>query len=93
MVSAKWKNGSNLDGIQHGAVSAAERKLLRSLELARQQSALSWELRAALSLTRLRIKQGRRSEGRELLEPAYHKFTEGFATLDMRSAQAILQSL
>ena len=75
-----------------GAVSAAETKLQRSLELARQQAALSWELRTALSFARLRIGQDRLGDARELLAPVYGKFTEGFATSDLRSARAILES-
>jgi predicted ATPase len=76
-----------------GAVASADAKLQRSLELARQQGALSWELRTAVSLARLRIGQDRPREAREALAPVYGKFTEGFATLDLRSARAILQSL
>jgi predicted ATPase/DNA-binding winged helix-turn-helix (wHTH) protein len=76
-----------------GAVASAEVKLQRSLELARQQGALSWELRTAVSLARLRMGQDRPREARETLAPVYGKFTEGFATLDLRSARAILQSL
>ena len=75
-----------------GAVSAAETKLQRSLELARQQAALSWELRTASTFARLRIRQDRPSDARELLAPVYGKFTEGFGTLDLRSARAILES-
>jgi predicted ATPase len=81
-----WRGGP-------GAVSGAEMKLQRSLELARQQSALSWELRTASSLARLWIGQDRPSEARELLAPVYSKFTEGFATLDVVAARAILESL
>jgi predicted ATPase len=77
---------------ESGAVSAAETKLQRSLELARQQGALSWELRTSLSFARLRIAQDRRGDARELLQPVYSKFTEGFATADVRSARAILKS-
>jgi predicted ATPase len=75
-----------------GAVSAAETKLQRSLELARQQAALSWELRTALSFARLRIRQDRLGDAQELLAPVYSKFTEGFGTSDLRSARAILES-
>jgi predicted ATPase/DNA-binding winged helix-turn-helix (wHTH) protein len=81
-----WRGGPD-------AVSAAETKLRRSLELAREQSAQSWELRSAVSFARLRIMQGRRSDAREILAPVYGKFTEGFETLDLRSARVILQSL
>jgi predicted ATPase len=76
-----------------GAVSAAEAKLQRSLELARQHGALSWELRTSLSIARLRMRQDRLRDAREALAPIYEKFTEGFATLDVRSARAVLQSL
>ena len=75
------------------AVAVAEAKLQRSLELARQQAALSWELRAVLSLARLRIGQDRPADARGLLAPVYSKFTEGFETADLRSARALLQAL
>jgi hypothetical protein len=77
---------------ESGALSAAETKLRHSLELARQQTALSWELRTALSLARLRIRQNRLSDAQGLLAPVYNKFTEGFGTSDLRSARAILES-
>ena len=76
---------------ERGAVSTAETKLQRSLELARQQGALSWELRTASSLARLRIAQDRLGDARDLLAPVYGKFTEGFGTLDLRSARTILE--
>ena len=72
------------------AHAAAELKLLKSLELAAAQSALSWELRAAMSLTRLRITQGRVDEGKDALDGTYRKFTEGFETLDLRSARTLI---
>jgi predicted ATPase/DNA-binding winged helix-turn-helix (wHTH) protein len=81
-----WRGGPH-------AVSAAEAKFRRSLELARGQSARSWELRTATSLARLRIRQARQSDARKILAPVYERFTEGFETLDLRSARAILQSL
>ena len=46
-------------------------------EIAREQGALFWELRIALSLARLRVTQGRRHEVRQLLAPVYDRFTEG----------------
>jgi predicted ATPase/DNA-binding winged helix-turn-helix (wHTH) protein len=75
-----------------GAASSAETKLQRSLDLARQQAALSWELRTALSFARLRIGQERLTEAQDLLGPVYSKFTEGFGTSDLRAARAILES-
>jgi predicted ATPase/DNA-binding winged helix-turn-helix (wHTH) protein len=66
-----------------GAATAAEAKLLRALEIARAQSALSWELRCSLSLARLWRRHGRATEARELLAATYGKFTEGFGTGDL----------
>ena len=59
----------------------------------RQQQAKSWELRAAMSMARLWRDQGKRDEGRELLAPVYGWFTEGFDTLDLKEAKALLDEL
>ena len=71
----------------------AEASFRHALEIARQQQAKSWELRAATSLARLRAEQGRRSEARELLAPVYGSFTEGFDTADLKDAKALLDEL
>jgi predicted ATPase/DNA-binding winged helix-turn-helix (wHTH) protein len=76
-----------------GAVAAAEAKLLRALEIAREQSALSWELRAATSLARLWRRLGRAAEARDLLAGIYGKFTEGFATIDLVRARRLIEEL
>jgi len=52
-----------------------------------------WELRAAVSLARLRQDQGRRAEARDLLAPVYGWFTEGFDTPDLKDAKALLDEL
>jgi predicted ATPase len=65
----------------------------RALEIARQQSAKSWELRAAMSLTRLWRDQGKRQQAHDLLAPVYGWFTEGFDTLDLKEARALLNEL
>ena len=70
--------------------SSAEDCFLRALEVARQQGALFWELRAALSLARLRIRQEQMNEARKILAPVYDRFTEGFQTVDLSSARALL---
>jgi predicted ATPase len=68
----------------------AEGYFERSLAIARQQQAKSWELRAATSMARLWRDQGKRDEDRALLAPVYGSFTEGFNTLDLKEAKALL---
>ena len=65
----------------------------RALAVARQQQAKSWELRAAMSLARLWRDQGRPQQACELLAPVYGWFTEGFDTLDLKEAKALLEEL
>ena len=65
----------------------------RALTVARQQQAKSWELRAAMSLARLWLDQGKQDEARDLLAPVYGWFTEGFDTLDLKDAKALLDEL
>jgi len=65
----------------------------RALTIARGQQAKSWELRAAMSLARLWRHQGKPQQARELLAPVYGWFTEGFDTLDLKEAKALLQEL
>ena len=65
----------------------------RALAVARKQQAKSWELRAAMSLARLWRSQGKPQQARELLAPVYDWFTEGFDTLDLKEAKALLQEL
>ena len=65
----------------------------RALVVARNQQAKSWELRAAMSMARLWRDQGKRDEARELLAPVYGWFTEGFDTLDLKEAKALLGEL
>jgi predicted ATPase len=72
--------------------AAAEQCFLQALEVARRQDALSWELRAAMSLARLWRGQRRVSQARKLLEPVYHRFTEGFGTVDLVAAKALLNA-
>ena len=64
-----------------------------ALEIARQQQAKSWELRAAMSLARLWRDQGKVQQARELLAPVYGWFTEGFDTRDLKEAKALLEEL
>ncbi len=71
----------------------AEGYFERALAVARQQQAKSWELRAAMSLARLWRDQGKVLQARELLAPVYGWFTEGFDTLDLKEAKALLEDL
>jgi tetratricopeptide (TPR) repeat protein len=73
-----------------GAAKKAEKKLLRSLEIARQQSALSWELRSAMSLARLWLRSGRAAEAHGLVSAVLAKFNEGFGTADPIKARKLL---
>jgi predicted ATPase len=75
------------------AAAAAEEHFLRSLDWARRQGALSWELRTATSLARLQQDQGRAAEARSLLQSVYDRFSEGFETADLKTAKAHLDSM
>ncbi len=75
------------------AATTAEDYFRQALGRARRQGALSWELRAATSLARLRRDQGRGKDGYELLAPIYDRFTEGPATADLRAAKALIDEL
>jgi class 3 adenylate cyclase/predicted ATPase len=74
-------------------VAKAEAYFERALAVAREQHAKSWELRAAMSMVRLWRDQGKRDEARDLLAPVYTWFTEGFDTLDLKEAEALLDAL
>jgi len=65
----------------------------RSLDVSQHQEAKSLELRAAMSMARLWRDQGKRDEARDLLAPVYGWFTEGFETLDLKEAKALLDQL
>jgi predicted ATPase len=75
------------------AATAAEQHFLDSLDWARRQGALSWELRTSTSLARLQHQQGRIQKARELLTPVYGRFTEGFETSDLMAAKGLLDQL
>jgi predicted ATPase/DNA-binding winged helix-turn-helix (wHTH) protein len=71
-----------------GDVAVADEYLARSLALARRQGAMSWELRAAMSLARL---HGDDKPARELVGSLYRRFTEGLETADVRGAKELLE--
>ena len=74
-------------------VLAAEDCFTRAAQMAREQGALFWELRVALSVARLRVSQGRHHEARAPLASVYDRFTEGFATADLQAARTMLEGL
>ncbi|NPU09684.1 transcriptional regulator [Bradyrhizobium sp. 83002] len=72
---------------------AAEESLLRSIENAHRQAALSWELRGAIPLAKLWSERGQRGRAQEVLETLYLQFTEGFETQDLVTARRLLEDL
>jgi predicted ATPase len=72
---------------------AAEDCFNQAAQMAREQGALFWELRVALSVARLRVSQGRHHEARAPLASVYDRFTEGFATADLQAARTLLEGL
>jgi predicted ATPase len=79
--------------LRQGHSDDAEELYRKALGIAREQEAKLCELRAAVSLARLRCDQDRRAEARDLLAPVYGWFTEGFATQDLKEAKALLDEL
>jgi predicted ATPase/DNA-binding winged helix-turn-helix (wHTH) protein len=76
-----------------GAPAAAEDHFLQALDYARRHGALSWELRSATSLARTWRDQDRRKDAHALLVSVYERFTEGFATSDLRAAKALIDEI
>jgi hypothetical protein len=76
-----------------GATGRIRAPTSRALDIARSQSALLFELRAARDLARMLRGQGRVAEARSLLAPVYASFTEGFGFPDLVEARALLEEL
>jgi predicted ATPase len=75
------------------AAAVAEDHFRRALDWASRQGALSWELRAATSLAWLLRDRGHSADALAVLQPVYDRFTEGFATADLKAAKALLDTL
>lgn len=88
MLSKKTKTSN-----EESTTQQAEDAFQNALTIARQQSAKSWELRAALSLCELWMTQNRYQDAYTLLEPIYTWFTEGFDTKDLKRAKNLLEVL
>jgi predicted ATPase len=71
-------------------LAPAEQQFVHALDCAREQGALSWELRAAISLARLRRQMGDGDHALTRLASVYERFSEGFATSDLIAARQIL---
>ena len=89
-----WRSRSSwLLPVEAHLAATTEDHFRQALDWARQQGALSWELRAATSLARLLHTQGRSADGLAILQPVYERFTEGFDTADLKSAKGLLAAL
>ncbi len=80
-----WRGGDDLESV--------ERCYRHSVEVARRQDALSWELRTTTSLARLVRNRGDGARGRAMLATVYNRFTEGFDTADMVAAKVLLAEM
>ena len=76
-----------------GVQTEAEECLRKSIEIARQQEARSFELRAVMSLCRLWEQQGKKEQARQMLAEIYGWFSEGFDTKDLIDAKALIEQL
>ncbi|MBI1775535.1 MAG: hypothetical protein HYR63_09325 [Proteobacteria bacterium] len=75
------------------AATTAEDCFRTALDWARRQGTLSWELRVAASLARHWLSQARFKEAHQLLAPIYGRFSEGFETADLKTAEALIEDL
>jgi predicted ATPase len=79
--------------LQLKAPEMAEESFLEALDVARNQEALVWELRTALSIAKARLSQGSTDAATRILAPVYGRFAEGFTTPDLQAAQSLLNGL
>ena len=86
-------SGKPMAGAEPSAVAQAQACFDEAIEIARRQKAKSWELRAVMRLARLYQNRGKRQEALDRLTRIYESFTEGFDTLDLREAKALLTEL
>ena len=84
---------SSVAGAARHALVEAETCFRRAIETADRQGALSWALRATISLSRLWQRQGRRAEAFRILTASYASFSEGFGTPDLQDAKVLLREI
>jgi predicted ATPase len=82
-----------LESTANESSAATEDCFCAAIAVAREQDGLFWELRTAMSVARFWKEQYRLVEARALLGPIYARFTEGFATADLRAAKTLLEEL
>jgi predicted ATPase len=75
------------------SLSRAEQCLKDGLNMARTQGAMFWELRCAMDMARLKLKQNLPEAAQKSLAPVYHKFTEGFDSADLQASRRMLDQL
>jgi predicted ATPase len=92
-VSRAAPSGTTAVEAEPPVVARAEDCFNQAIKIAQQQKAKTWELRAVTSLARVYQTQGKREEARGLLTQIYDTFTEGFDTVDLREAKALLNAL
>ena len=79
--------------LHSGNTALATRRLVEAIEVAKDQTARGWELKAATRIAELWGEQGEREKARQALEPVYDSFTEGSSMTDLRTAGSVLQQL
>jgi len=92
-VSRAAAGGKAVVETEPPALTSAEGCFNQSIKIAQQQTAKSLELRTVMSVARLYQNQGKQEEARGLLAQIYARFTEGFDTMDLREAKALLDEL
>jgi class 3 adenylate cyclase/predicted ATPase len=85
--------GDLLLAVSRDKEAEAEDCFRHAIDCARRQGAKSWQLRGALSLSRLWREQGKHEDARKLLAEIYGWFTEGFDTVDLKEAKTLLEEL
>jgi predicted ATPase/class 3 adenylate cyclase len=95
LAARGWKleTGSTSPQAPMAVAQEAEGYFLKAIDIAREQHAKSWELRATVSLARLWQSQGKHHEAYSILSTIYHWFTEGFDTADLQEAKVLLAEL
>ena len=92
-VSDSTVQAPDLQHVTPSLHAEAEACFQKAIDIARQQQAKSWELRASTSLARLWQQQGKQREAHQMLAEIYGWFTEGFDTKDLQEAKALLEEL